>query len=251
MAFNGGNPGRDPGIFGAGGSFRFDCHRGLSCFGQCCRDINIYLTPYDILRLRKRLGIPSAEFINKYTCELVPPGMRFPVLYLKMNEEDRLKCLFLTSQGCAVYEDRPWSCRMAPVDIVGPGMFRIAFDREKCLGLNENREWTVEQWMEMQDMPRYDAMEASFREIPRLIRFTGQDNLDRRIVQLFRLVCYDADNFREFILKNKFLIKEAGLDPADFTRCLKEDADRLKAGVRWLVSVCNNVKTLKKIDKIL
>ena len=32
--------------------FRFSCHKGLSCFTQCCGDVNIFLTPYDVLRLK-------------------------------------------------------------------------------------------------------------------------------------------------------------------------------------------------------
>jgi len=31
-------------------TFTFACHPGVSCFNQCCRDVNIFLTPYDIIR---------------------------------------------------------------------------------------------------------------------------------------------------------------------------------------------------------
>ena len=46
--------------------FRFHCHTGVSCFTQCCQDVNIVLTPYDVLRMRRGLGISSGEFIDKY-----------------------------------------------------------------------------------------------------------------------------------------------------------------------------------------
>ena len=32
--------------------FNFACHPGVSCFNQCCSDVNIFLTPYDVLRLK-------------------------------------------------------------------------------------------------------------------------------------------------------------------------------------------------------
>ncbi len=37
--------------------FHFSCNDSLPCFTQCCRDVNIYLTPYDVLRLRRALRI--------------------------------------------------------------------------------------------------------------------------------------------------------------------------------------------------
>lgn len=251
MTINGGNNAGGRETFGAGDSFRFDCHPGLSCFGQCCRDINIFITPYDVLRLRKKLGISTKEFLEKYTGELELPGVKFPFLYLKMNEEDLLKCPFVTPSGCSVYQERPWSCRMAPVDIAGPGSFRFAFERDKCLGLNEDREWTVNDWMRSQEMDIYDGVEKTFKEIPGLIRFTGQEGLDRRIVQLFRMVCYDIDSFKDFILKNKFLLREGGVNQEDFRKSMKDDAQLLKNGIQWLINVAGSVNTLKKIDKLL
>ena len=47
--------------------FKFSCQPGVTCFNQCCRDVNILLTPYDVLRLKNRLGISSGEFLKKYT----------------------------------------------------------------------------------------------------------------------------------------------------------------------------------------
>ena len=47
--------------------FSFRCDRGISCFTQCCRDVTIALTPYDVLRLKTSLGIPSDEFLDNYT----------------------------------------------------------------------------------------------------------------------------------------------------------------------------------------
>jgi hypothetical protein len=47
-------------------SFRFACHDGLDCFTRCCRDITIFLTPYDILRLKNDLGLSSQEFLREF-----------------------------------------------------------------------------------------------------------------------------------------------------------------------------------------
>ena len=47
-------------------TFMFDCHSGLACFNECCRNINLFLYPYDVLRLSNCLGISSDEFLDKY-----------------------------------------------------------------------------------------------------------------------------------------------------------------------------------------
>jgi len=48
-------------------SFEFSCHPGVKCFNKCCSDVNIVLTPYDVLRMKNRLGITSTEFLDTYT----------------------------------------------------------------------------------------------------------------------------------------------------------------------------------------
>ncbi|MCK7582709.1 MAG: hypothetical protein MZV65_48870 [Chromatiales bacterium] len=42
---------------------QFRCRKGIDCWNKCCSNIDISLTPYDILRLKKRLGITSTEFL--------------------------------------------------------------------------------------------------------------------------------------------------------------------------------------------
>ena len=34
---------------------QFRCHRNVKCWNACCSNIDIPLTPYDVLRLKKRL----------------------------------------------------------------------------------------------------------------------------------------------------------------------------------------------------
>ena len=48
-------------------TFSFACHGRLPCFNVCCGDVNIVLTPYDVLRMRTKLALSSDEFLRKYT----------------------------------------------------------------------------------------------------------------------------------------------------------------------------------------
>ena len=41
----------------AGDRFRFRCHPGIGCFNRCCRNLNLFLYPYDVVRIKQSLGI--------------------------------------------------------------------------------------------------------------------------------------------------------------------------------------------------
>ncbi len=56
------------------GEFPFKCYPGISCYNRCCKDTDILLTPYDILRLRQALGITCADFLQTRVNYLKLPG---------------------------------------------------------------------------------------------------------------------------------------------------------------------------------
>ena len=105
--------------------FQFNCAPGVSCFTNCCQDITIVLTPYDVLRLKNSLNISSGDFLEKHTIILPKKGHLIPLVILKMNESDK-KCPFVTQDGCTVYEDRPWPCRLYPLDINDDGTYSLS-----------------------------------------------------------------------------------------------------------------------------
>ena len=70
--------GMPAGMLKEGEIFSFQCHSGLACFNKCCRNINLFLYPYDVLRLRKKLGISSDDFLDKYTDVVMRPAKHFP-----------------------------------------------------------------------------------------------------------------------------------------------------------------------------
>src|SRR5690606_17106432 len=96
---------------------QFRCHKGIDCFNACCRNIDISLTPYDVIRLKKRLGMSSGEFLVKYTYpyEMEKGG----IAGIKLQPiEGGTACQFMTEEGCSVYEDRPTACRYYPVALL-------------------------------------------------------------------------------------------------------------------------------------
>ena len=112
----------EPVRLGPDSKFQFKCHKGVKCFNQCCRDINIILTPYDIIKLKTRLGLSSEEFLALYTEPQILEKTDLPVVMLKLLDEegsdsDRKACPFVREDGCLVYEDRPTTCRYYPLGV--------------------------------------------------------------------------------------------------------------------------------------
>ena len=60
-------PMRDRRQLGPEDTFRFGCHEGLKCFTRCCGDVNIFLTPLDVLRLARHLGLSTTDFLTQHT----------------------------------------------------------------------------------------------------------------------------------------------------------------------------------------
>src|ERR1700690_3282387 len=65
--------------------FRFRCYPGISCFTKCCSNIKIILSPYDIYRLKNRLGMTYLNFLNEYTVPVMIDGSSLEVVGLKMK----------------------------------------------------------------------------------------------------------------------------------------------------------------------
>jgi len=177
--------------------FHFRCHADLPCFTQCCRDVNIYLTPYDVLRMRKRLGISSAEFLAKYTRHFLAKQTHLPVVQLAMDPAS-LYCKLVTDEGCSVYSDRPWACRMYPLDLANQeGKYQPIVNQERCLGLRESTVLTVQEWLVGQGIEPYLEMDEVFRSIiPADLVTSGK--LEPGVGKLLYLA-YDLDRFAELL----------------------------------------------------
>lgn len=194
--------------------FKFRCHRDIACFTKCCRNINILLTPYDIIRMKKRLGLSSEEFLEKYTTMEIDEKSKQPLVRLKMVDEEDRRCPFVTPAGCTIYSDRPATCRYYPI---GQGIIRkqtesgpvheefYFFIREPhCLGYQENTEWTIQSWKDDQGVSLYDEMNRGWRDV-QLRRNPLLKELDSNQQAQIYTAFYDIDRFRRYVFESKFL----------------------------------------------
>ena len=184
--------------------FKFSCNLGVSCFTRCCQDITIVLTPFDVLRLKNGLEISSNEFLEKHTI-IVPKEKRLiPLVMLKMNEDNK-KCPFVSQKGCIVYDDRPWPCRMYPLDMNDDGTFRLITDASRCLGLKENNKQKICDWMEEQGVSLYDEMNEYFSSLTIQLQSQELDIDNPKIQQMTFMALYNIDKFKDFVFKSTFL----------------------------------------------
>jgi Fe-S-cluster containining protein len=193
--------------------FRFKCHPGLACFNACCRDLNQFLYPYDILRLKKRLGLSSGEFLARFTTRHLGPESGLPIVSLKSTDALRLTCPFVTATGCSVYPDRPSSCRVYPL-IRAVSRHRISGEvaehfmllREPhCLGFEGPAKQTVRQWIKNQGAEVYNQVNDRLMEIISLKNRLHPGPLDPKQQHLFYIALYDLDNFRSQLFNRELL----------------------------------------------
>jgi len=195
-------------------TFEFGCHPGVSCFKQCCGDVNIVLSPFDVLRLKKRLGMSSSEFLDKHALIPIHEDMKTPLVLLRMNDDDDKTCPFLTESGCGVYSDRPWPCRMYPLGLAAQKdtpdgwrgeRFYFLMKEEACKGWDEKRECSVRCWLDEQGLDEYDEWGEHFKELTLHEFFAAGGVLSPEKMHMLFTACYDLDKFREFVFESTLL----------------------------------------------
>ncbi len=222
-------------------AFRFACNKALPCFTKCCANLNLVLTPYDILRLKNRLNLSSEEFLENYTTSYVDEAYGVPVVKLKMNNDETRRCPFVSHEGCTVYEDRPGACRLYPLGRAASkiserhpaGEYYFVVKESHCLGFNEKKDWTVKEWIINQGMDEYNIMNDSFMNITAGRQAKTIKALSDQQLQMYYMACYSLDEFKRFVFKTTFLDK---FDiTQDVQKHIKTDEIKLMAfACQWL-----------------
>jgi len=211
-------------------AFHFHCHPGLQCFNRCCREATLVLSPYDILRLSRRLSLSTGEFIKRHTRREDEAGSGLPLVLARPPRTGG--CPFLAAAGCTVYADRPAACRLFPMaqgsELTPAGVVDHFFLRrlDYCQGFAGKPAWTAASWQDDQgfhefDQPRRPWLRLLLREaaagIPR----------DDRLLTQFYLMAYDLDAFRHYVFESAFL-KVNGLTPEEAAPLRTDDQALLR-----------------------
>lgn len=232
--------------------FKFNCYKGISCFNACCKCADVTLAPYDVLRLKGRLGMTSEEFLNAHT---VPFSMdQDGVPGIKMRTDDEGACLFMDPEnGCTVYEDRPTVCRYYPIALLNMREKDSSEAKEQysmikeahCMGHQEDREISVSDYRADQGCEEFDEHNRDWYQLI-LKKKSGGPSVgapSEMSKQLFFMASYNTDMFRRFVGSDNFKATY-DLPQEAYDEMAKDDLALLKLGYRLMRQALFGEKTI-------
>ena len=222
-------------------TFEFSCGPAVPCFTECCGKLELLLTPYDVLRLRQRLLLTSSDFLDRYTITRWRTRHGFPDVMMLMDRTKDGRCPFVTPQGCTIYEDRPGACRIYPLgrastkdpDDGAAKEFFFTVREAHCRGFEENRRWTVREWLSDQAIANYNRINDLLMELYVLKSRRPGLQLHSKHMQMFMMALYNLERFRDFVFQSGFLHKFQ-LEPGLIERLNHDDQALLEFAFKWL-----------------
>lgn len=236
----------------ADSNLKFSCHPGVSCFTNCCGNINIILTPYDILRIRRPLNLSAEEFLLRFTTPVFLEKTDLPGVKIHLDENGR--CPFVTEEGCTIYPYRPTTCRYYPVGMsyfhaagnegTAAEEFYFLVKEPYCKGHEEPKEQTIRQWRIEQGIDESDEMNREWMEIVmRRKSFGLQATLSEPAQKMFFLASTDLDKFRNFVFNSSFL-DTYDVDAETLAQIKTDDIALMKFSCKYLASSIFGTKDL-------
>ena len=142
-----------------------------------------------------------------------------------------------------IYEDRPFSCRAYPLEraVARAGnenertvLFFVAED-PYCMGHEEVRQWTVNEWIADQEIHPYNDMNDLWVDIDTLFRTNpwGPQGMDSPALKMAFMACFNVDEFKKFIFESTFLSRfNVSRDRID--RLKTSDVELMTFGFDWV-----------------
>ena len=233
-------------------TIQFRCHKDIACFNECCKRIDITLTPYDILCLKNKLGLSSAEFLAQYTLPYEMDSHSMPGVKIR-TADDNPACPFLGEKGCNVYDARPTVCRYYTLGLMSMRKENSPIDEdtyflineEHCLGHKESRTITVGEYRKEQGVEEYDKINRDWRQIILKKRSAGPTigKPTQRSFQFFFLCSYNLDGLKDFVLSDGFS-EVYDVEATTIEEIKTDEVALLKFGFRLLKQVLFGENTI-------
>ncbi|MBC8318607.1 MAG: YkgJ family cysteine cluster protein [Desulfobulbaceae bacterium] len=237
----------------------FRCHPGVSCFTACCGHIDIILTPFDILRLRKHVNLSADEFLLRFTTPTYVEKTDLPGVKIHLDKDGR--CPFVTDEGCTIYSERPSACRYYPIGManfheggqegIQSEKFFFIVKEDHCKGHEEETEWTIKEWRADQGVDLCDQMNKEWLEIVMRRRSFGQQaSMSEQAQKMFFMASTDTDKFRNFVFNSSFL-DTYDVDQETLDKIKEDDIEMMLFSFRYLASALFGTQDLQiKEEKI-
>jgi len=221
-----------------GDSFSFLCHQNIDCFTSCCRQLDLELTPYDVLRMRKATGLHSSELLKRFIIIEHDQRSALPRFYLTMVDDGKASCVFVKSEGCSIYTHRPGACRTYPLGRATVKSaqqleaFFVLLKEAHCHGFKEHTLQTIESFSNSQGLKSYNYFNDLVAEIQQHEKIRAGMNLTPNHIKSYTTALYDIDTFRSK-LKEGTIASAAELPENIF----KDDEELLRYAITWVKNV--------------
>lgn len=222
--------------------FSFSCHPGVPCFNECCRQLDLALTPYDVLRLKNRLQMQSGTFLEQYVIIEWDERLVFPQCYLTMVDDGRASCVFVSPEGCSVYEDRPGACRAYPI---GRGASKrgteektteqyVLIKESHCRGFEESPCQTPPKYLCDQGLEEYSRFNDQLMSILQHDQVQKGFRPTRQQLDQYIMALYNLDLFRQEMSDGRVSMRRP-LSPAEIQALAGDNEQLLLLGISWLL----------------
>ena len=229
--------------------FHFNCHSGVSCFTDCCKNVNMILYPFDIVQLKKYLAIDSSEFLEEYVKLVYADNPYFPTAYMKLTKGETPLCPFLGESGCGVYNARPSACRTYPLQRAidkSPEKHQAAeyyflTHHLYCKGHFEEKLVDVKTYIRSQYLDEYNMFNDLWGKLESLLLqnpFRGNIEAQKQVVFM---ACYNIDEFKRYLIEHN-LLKSLLPSKEDQRNVLESDKELLKFSLQWATHYTKNLK---------
>jgi hypothetical protein len=229
--------------------FCFACHPEVPCFNQCCHQLDLILTPYDVLRLKNKLNRHSGMFLEQFVIIEWEEGMLFPTCYLTMVDDGKASCVFLEDDGCRVYADRPAACRAYPVgrgvscQQDGSMQEQLVLLREPhCRGFEAGKEagkqFTAAAYFQDQGLEKYNRYNDQMTQLLQHPKIQAGFRPTKEQADQYIMALYNLDTFRQDLNHGYIKINnplsliglQSGLQSLE-----TNDNELLLMAIRWLI----------------
>jgi hypothetical protein len=221
--------------------FCFSCHPEVPCFNECCRQLDLALTPYDVLRLKNALNRHSGMFLDQFVIIEWEEGMLFPACYLTMVDDGRASCVFVKENGCRVYEDRPAACRAYPVgrgaSLQKDGTVAeqyVLLREPHCRGFEEGQGYTATEYFQDQGLAEYNRYNDQLMKLLQHPRIHAGFKPTKAQAEQYIMALYNLDTFRQELSTGGIQLNTP-LSPMEQQAMQNSDNVLLLIAIRWLI----------------
>jgi hypothetical protein len=238
-------------------TINFKCFPGIACFNACCKRADITLTPYDIVRLKRRLGLNSEDLLQRYTVPFQMDSDGVPGLKMRTTNEGA--CLLLDHEhGCSVYTDRPIVCRYYPLALLNireqnsavAQEFYSMVQEEHCQGHLETRELSIAEYRAEQGCAEYDHYNRDWYRLilKKKSAGPGVGRPSEMSLQMFFMASYNLDMFLRFVLSENFR-RNYKLQDSFYDAIAQDELVLLDFALQFLRQVLFGERSIEEVER--